>query len=362
MNNCGCCEANIFNEEPATTAAGNIYTVDGTITEPLRTVSLGANDLKFTGLAGSEVEIETPIITLDSANLRLIQAPPIDNTQLNLLVRDSITGQIEQRTVASLPADTNIYNSNGILTGPRILQTLGSNLTFEIGNNRFNIDIFPANVMARFDGAAGVITLRPASFLSIQTADARLTTAPAYNNTALDFLVRDSINGTIQRRSFDSFDNLDYSFVADGGGMTSINRFHYCNTVNYFDTGDTPVSVNAMDRFSTGWTTFFTNRPSAIAIAVQLSTLASNPPVNTASPSVFVDLYYINPSLVQRVAGTAVLVITLSFTLGVDPGSNTILTPAFYPGAVGGSQWTIVVRNPNANQFNVVGHIKFFRG
>jgi len=69
----------------------------------------------------------------------LLQPPTVVNTETNLLVRDSATGEVHIREVSSLPgsADTNIYNSNGVITGgDRVLDGNGNSLAFD------NVDVF----------------------------------------------------------------------------------------------------------------------------------------------------------------------------------------------------------------------------
>ena len=95
---------------------GNIYENDGQITDPVRNVDFDGNDLVFD----------------NSGAFRLNQALNVDNAQTDLLVRNSVSGDLEVRQVSSLPDnDTNIYNSDGSLDANRNVDQAGFNMNID---------------------------------------------------------------------------------------------------------------------------------------------------------------------------------------------------------------------------------------
>lgn len=104
-------------------AVPTIYNADDTLAGN-RIVTGGANNLSFTGLGAFSVASDTtsltsttsltldggPTLNLDGTSLVLPSVPPTDNTNTDILTRDSVTGAIEIRSVASI-AGSSVYDS-----------------------------------------------------------------------------------------------------------------------------------------------------------------------------------------------------------------------------------------------------------
>ena len=107
----------------------NIYNSDGTLTGS-RTVTLSGNELFFVGSAGSSFQVSAPQVTFNGAQATISSSNiTFDATQFvshgtQWLTADN-TGNI---IPVSPPLDTNIYNTDGTLTGNRTLSLGGHNL------------------------------------------------------------------------------------------------------------------------------------------------------------------------------------------------------------------------------------------
>jgi len=116
----------------------NIYNSDGTLTGN-RTVALGSSSLFFVGSTGSTLQFSAPDITVNGAQATVsssnitFDAAQFVGAGTQWLTTDN-AGNI---VPAAAPA--NIYNSNGLLTGNRIVTMGSSSLTFN-GTSNFSIE------------------------------------------------------------------------------------------------------------------------------------------------------------------------------------------------------------------------------
>jgi hypothetical protein len=139
-------------------AGSNIYDNDGTLAGN-RTVDQDSNDLIFTN----------GTLTADALNISNL--PPTDNTEDAVLVRDSVSGNIEIRSASTINpnTDTNIFNSDGALTGVRTVNQATNNLNFTNGQT--------------------------------SVSQLNISALPPTDNTEDAVLVRDAISGNIEIRS-----------------------------------------------------------------------------------------------------------------------------------------------------------------
>lgn len=213
----GCCPKNITNscENSSGGVSTNIYTSDGTLSGN-RIVNLDSQNLSFT--SGDNFEIESNNLTLNIGNVILTQTPTVDNTNGNFLVRDGTTGEIELRTNLPSGTATNIYNTDGTLTGSRTIDMGNLSMTFL---QNFDFLINGNNTTFEIDDANEEINMSAESIYLLQT--------PPTDNTNDYLMVRSNIIGEIQLRDASSiYDSISPesdvgTFTILAGNSSNIN-------------------------------------------------------------------------------------------------------------------------------------------
>lgn len=95
----------------------------------------------------STIAITSTSIAVGTPSLSLQIPPPTNLTATEILTRNTGTGEVELLPVASLPPPTpvNVYNTDGSLTGDRVVSTGDFNLTIQgdgnfVGNGNWSMD------------------------------------------------------------------------------------------------------------------------------------------------------------------------------------------------------------------------------
>jgi hypothetical protein len=135
-----------WNSVATSSSPSNIYTANGTLSGN-RTVTQGANTLAFTSTATNGFSVDGSTFSVDAANNRIgigniaptntlhVTGTARIETMASGASTDSVvtvdaTGVLKKRALSSL-AVSNIYNSNGTLSGNRTVQGGGNSLTFD---------------------------------------------------------------------------------------------------------------------------------------------------------------------------------------------------------------------------------------
>lgn len=128
--------------------SGEVEIVEsGTLNIPvLNLVSSGSSGVLFDNGTSIVQTFHPTLGNLISSSLTLNTIPNVDNTETDIIVRDSVTGEFEIRQVSSLPftSDTSIYNTNASLTGDRIVNCNSNDITFS-NNDNFTVGEFAAS-------------------------------------------------------------------------------------------------------------------------------------------------------------------------------------------------------------------------
>lgn len=143
----------------------NIYNANGTILNTTRQATLTNSILDIIGdNVASQVEIlNMNNIVLGSNNINIQNPPSINISSTDLLARNSVNGNLEIMPIGSFPSSVNIYNSDGNLTGNRLVDIGSNSLNFlggAPGPSTFGVSVSNVNIEGS-DGAVlfGVNTL-----------------------------------------------------------------------------------------------------------------------------------------------------------------------------------------------------------
>lgn len=185
----------------------NIYSSDGTLTGN-RTLDGDSNDLSFSNL--------------DTLNLggtiRITNAPSTTASNTDILTRNNVTGTIQQRALSTFP-DTNIYNTDGVLTAARNINCNSTDISFSNANE------------ITLDGSIIAPTV-------------------GINNTSTDILVRTSGTNVVSRRALSTIGPVGACFKANllqagiGATLTDVQfTIEQYNTAGIVKTSDTLFTI-----------------------------------------------------------------------------------------------------------------------
>ena len=149
----------------------NIYNTDGIVNSD-RVIDFDNHNSFIIGL--NAIQVQSSIFDIQSDlnvanNFRLQTPPTVSASNTSILTRNTSTGNVETRNLSTFP-DTSIYNTDGTLTGNRIVDCDSNNIFFS---------------NARFFRTSGNL------FMDL----------PSINNTETNILVRNNTTGQIQRRA-----------------------------------------------------------------------------------------------------------------------------------------------------------------
>jgi hypothetical protein len=159
------------------------------------------------------VNIITPNVNFDVVSLTLTNPPVINNANTQLISRNSISGNLEIVSSASLPPppSINIYNTDGSLTGSRAVTLNGFALTFQ------GTGVFSVNTQSNISiDTTSTINIGTSTALSVNIGRAAGTSTVfgtvvtpniPIDNTLTNFVVK-SFTNSLATRSVTTLPNI----------------------------------------------------------------------------------------------------------------------------------------------------------
>ena len=290
----------------------NIYNTSGTLTEN-RSVDLNNNSLTFTGALGDMLSFSQ-----DQGNVS------VTSVQFNVtsptIIFESLDGPGDQYvTVDNLgrlgrgdaPADTNIYNTSGALSGDRAV-TMGSNILLFSGNT--------SGSLSNFQVTSGIITLDGTTAV-ISTTNLNISTA------AVSLLASQFVGGGEQYLTVN-----DDGLIVPAAGTSSVNIYNSngslggnrvvtlgSNTLSFSGTGGVNIGSNCTATASCSFAQGNTNNATAVNSAIIGGLLNNNAGIGSG-------IFASNGSTINAGSGTTgyAAILACYNTVGTDNQGSSL--------------------------------------